>query len=153
MRCCWRPLFVRASVQPLGLWYMWSSWTVHYHSIRFLQLEINGIIFEDRLPLVVNQEIIVVESVSSWMNLKPKSHANIRPWRIAHSSAILLEAKPRHKEKPETLLPEKSRKIPLASANPRLPKELPLVFNFIKGSDGTIHLIILRSSMVIYLAG
>ena len=132
MRYCWHPLFVRVSAQSLGSWYMWSSWTVHYHSIRFLQLEINGTISGDRLPLIVNQEIIIVESVSSWLNLKSKSHANIGPWRIAHSFAILLEAKPKRKEKPETQLPEKSRKIPRAPANPGLPKELPSVFNFIK---------------------
>lgn len=62
------------------------------------------------------------------MKLKPKSHANIRPWWIAHSAAILLEAKPKRKEKPETQLPKQSRKIPPAPAIPRLPKELPLVF-------------------------
>ena len=65
---------------------------VHYYSIRFLQSKINRIISRDRLPLVVNQKITVVESASSGMNLKPKSHANIRPWRIAHNAAILLEA-------------------------------------------------------------
>ena len=36
----------------------------------------------------------VVESASSWMNLKPKSHLNKRPWQIAHSAAIIIEAKP-----------------------------------------------------------
>ena len=55
-------------------------------------------------------------------------------------------------EKPETQAPELLRNSPLAPANPGLPKELPPVFNFIKGSSGAFHLIVLGIPILIVFA-
>ena len=56
------------------------------------------------------------------------------------------------KENPETQELAQFRNKPLALACPGLPKELPSMFNFIKGSSGAIYLIILGIPILIVLA-
>ena len=56
-------------------------------------------------------------------------------------------------EKPEIQALELLCNKPPTPANPGLPIELPSVFNFIKGSSGAIHLIILGIQILIDLAG
>ena len=92
---------------------------------------------------MVNQERTVIESISKCINLKPKFHARRRPWQTAPNSVILLEVQ----------APELLHSNPLAPANPGLPNKLPSVFNFIKGSSGEFHLIILGIPILIFFVG
>ena len=77
----------------------------------------------------------------------------MRPYRTAPNSSILLEVMPIFNEKPETQALKLLRNKPVAPTNPGLPKEQPSVFNFIKGSSGLIHLIVLGIPILIVLAG
>ena len=122
---------------------MWYTWTVLSRSIRFLQSHSNGITFCEIHLLLVNQQRTVIESISRCINLKLKFHVRRRPWQAAPNSAILLEVQ----------APELLHSNPPALANPRLPNELPSVFNFIKGSSGEFHLIILGIPILIFFVG
>ena len=84
---------------------------------------------------------------------KPKFHARRRPLRIAPNSAILLEVIPMCNEKPEIQASELLRSNSPAPVNLGLPYELPSVFNFIKGSSGAFHFIILGIPILIFFAG
>ena len=139
MHYCWFPLFVRASMQPLASRNMWYTWTVLSRSIRFLQSHGSGITFCEIHLLLVNQERTVIKSISRWINLKPKFHARRRPWQTAPNSEILLEVQT-----------PKLHSNPPAPANPGLPNKLPFIFNFIKGSSGEFHLIILGIPILIF---
>ena len=120
---------------------MWYTWTVLSRSIRFLQSHSSGITFCEIHLLFVNQERTVIESISRWINLKPKFHAKRRPRRTAPNLEILeVQAAELHSN-------------PSALANPRLPNELPSLFNFIKGSSGEFHLIILGIPILIFFVG
>ena len=77
----------------------------------------------------------------------------MRPQRTVSNSAILLKAIPMFKENPKTHERKPFRNKPPAPANLGLSKELPLVFNFIKGSSGAIHLIIMGILILIVLVG
>ena len=90
----------------------------------------------------VNQDNTITESSFSLINLKPKSHASMRPWRTAPNWAILLVVIPILRENLDIHELELSRSRPLALALPRLSKALPSVFSLVNGSVGAIHLII-----------
>ena len=55
------------------------------------------------------------------------------------------------KEKPEIHASELLHNKPPALANLGFPKELPSVFNFIKGSSGAIHLIVVGILILVVL--
>ena len=73
--------------------------------------------------------------------------------RIAPYLEILLEVIPMCNEKLEIQAPELLRSNPPAPANPGSPNYLPSVFNFIKGSSGAFHFIILGIPILIFFAG
>ena len=73
--------------------------------------------------------------------------------RISPYSEILLEVIPMCNEKLEIQAPELLRSNPPTSANPGSPNYLPSVFNFIKGSSGAFHFIILGIPILIFFAG
>lgn len=77
----------------------------------------------------------------------------MRAWRTAPNFAMLLEAIPIFKENPKTQELAQFHNKPLTPASLGLLKELPSVFNFIKGSSGAIHLIILGIPILIVLVG
>ena len=66
---------------------------------------------------------------------------------------ILLEVISMCNEKPKIQAPELLRSNPPVLANPELPNELPSILNFIKGSIGAFHLIILGIPHSIFFAG
>ena len=65
------------------------------------------------------------------MNLNPISQASAKPCQTAANSAILFDARPKWREKPEIHTPEWSRKIPPAPANPGLLMALLSMFSLI----------------------
>ena len=126
---------------------------VQSHSRRFLQSQNNRIAFDEISFLVVNHERTVIESISRRINLKPSSHVRIRPCQTTPNSAILLEVIPMFKEKPEIHALALLRNRLPTLATPGLPITLPSIFNFIKGSRGAIHLMILGVLILIVLSG
>ena len=118
-----------------------------------MQSHSSGITFGEIFLSVVNQEGTVIESISRWINLKPKFHTKRRRWWTAPSSTILLEAIPICNEKPNIQAPKLLRNSLPTPANLGLPKELSSMFNFIKGSSRAFHLIILGIPILIFFAG
>ena len=72
--------------------------------------------------------------------------------QIAPNLAMLLEVIPMCNEKPEIQASELLSSNSPAPVNLGLPYELPSVFNFIKGSSGAFHFIILGILVLIFFA-
>ena len=76
-----------------------------------------------------NQDNTVIESISSWINSNPNSHANKRPCLTAANSATLFVAIPKFRENLDIQNPKLSHNSPPAPAIPRLPMEVPSVLS------------------------
>ena len=74
----------------------------------------------------------------------------VRPSLSAHNSASNFEVAPIFLEKPITQLLDSSLIIPPTPTSPRLPKEDPLVFNFLQPLLGFSHLIFFITKLLVF---